>query len=95
MWNAPYLADMDLIDADGNAVQAYDPREQAPASFARMAQLEENASAAKLTEAMGRFPWDRERARESRKAAQAELFSLMESLTPAEMAAFGEYRKTH
>jgi hypothetical protein len=62
-------------------------------TFERLLQLEANAKAAKITEAMGMFPWDRERAVRVRISTQAELFALLDSLTPDQKTAYSEYRR--
>lgn len=71
--------------------------EPAPISpkFAEMVKLEESVRFAGLGAAMAPMFWERDRAADQMEAARAKLYTLFDSLTPAELAAFGEYRRSH
>jgi len=66
--------------------------EEIPAVFEKLETLESDVHGWKLMEAFGRFEWERTRAFETRQKRQAELYALLETLSPAEAKAYGEYR---
>lgn len=87
MWNAPHLADMDLIDADGNAVQAYDPRK-----FDAILKLERDVDTNRALATMGSDWQTRARGEDNWKASKARLSAALDALSLDELRAFGEYR---